>query len=87
MDLHEHLSAAMHVGGGATADDTDSRHPLNQTRNKARAPCVGGSEWRARARRVAEREWEFDAQVGRVLAVFSPRLPSGWHHELSGQPA
>jgi hypothetical protein len=24
-------------------------------------------------------------QVGRVL--FSPRLPSGWHHDLSGQPA
>ena len=73
MDLHEHLSAAMHTGGGVdgggggdAADDgsdDDGRHPLNQT-GKKRAPPVGGREWRERARRVAEREWEFDAQGG-----------------------
>ena len=73
MDLHEHLSAAMHTGGGVdgggggdAADDgsdDDGRHPLNQT-GKKRAPLVGGREWRERARRVAEREWEFDAQGG-----------------------
>ena len=59
-------------GGGDAADDgsdDDGRHPLNQTTGTTnkRAPPVGGREWCERARRVAEREWEFDAQGGDEL--------------------